>query len=95
MNIGKYIDLYSEDLKLKNYSDNTIKNYVKQVELFLKNFNNIFTKPSEINQEAIKGWLLQIKEIVDDAYQSWIEIKNECDDVLTILTLLIRRYQIN
>jgi len=22
----------------------------------------------------------QIKEIVDDAYQSWIEIKNECDD---------------
>ena len=36
MNIGKYISMYSEDLKLKNYSDNTIKNYCSQVELFLK-----------------------------------------------------------
>lgn len=43
MNIGNYITRYSEDLKLKNYSDNTIKNYTKQVELFLNNFNNNVT----------------------------------------------------
>jgi len=29
MNIGKYVEMYSEDLKLKNYSSNTIgfRNY--------------------------------------------------------------------
>ncbi len=27
MNIGKYTELYSEDLRLKNYSQNTIKVY--------------------------------------------------------------------
>lgn len=37
MNIGKYLELYSKELKFKNYSQNTIKNYVFQVELFLKN----------------------------------------------------------
>lgn len=58
MNIGKYIQLYSEDLKLKNYAHNTIKNYVAQVELFLKHFNGIATKPSEISERQIKEWLL-------------------------------------
>ena len=48
MNIGKYLQMYSEDLKLKNYSENTIKNYGSQVELFLKYFNKTATKPSEI-----------------------------------------------
>jgi len=36
MNIGKYVELYSEDLKLKNYSENTISNYSSQVKLFYK-----------------------------------------------------------
>jgi len=27
MNIPKYVELYRNDLKLKNYSENTIKNY--------------------------------------------------------------------
>lgn len=58
MNIGKYVELYSEDLKLKNYSDNTILNYCNQVKLFLIYFNNKATKPSEISERQIKDWLL-------------------------------------
>lgn len=63
MNIGKYVAQYSEDLKLKNYSDNTIKNYCSQVELFLKYFEPLATKPSEISEKQIKTWLLQAKTI--------------------------------
>jgi integrase/recombinase XerD len=63
MNIGNYITRYSEDLKVKNYSDNTIKNYIKQVELFLNYFNNKVTKPSEISENNIKDWLLLSKTI--------------------------------
>lgn len=63
MNIGKYTELYSEDLKLKNYSKNTIDNYVCQVKCFLEYFNNIATKPSEISESKIKEWLLQAKSI--------------------------------
>lgn len=57
MNIGKYVQMYSEDLKLKNYSENTISNYCSQVELFLKYFNKTATKPSEISEKKIKDWL--------------------------------------
>ena len=35
MNIPKYVEMYRNDLRLKNYSDNTIKNYSCQVEVFL------------------------------------------------------------
>jgi integrase/recombinase XerD len=63
MNIGKYIQLYSEDLKLKNYSQNTIKNYCSQVELFLKYFSSSATKPSEISEKQIKNWLLKTKSV--------------------------------
>ena len=58
MNIGKYVDLYSEDLRLKNYSDRTIANYCSQVKCFLEHFDKIATKPSEISEKQIKEWLL-------------------------------------
>lgn len=58
MNIGKYVEMYSDDLKLKNYSSNTIENYCSQVKLFLENFNDVATKPSEISEKQIKIWLL-------------------------------------
>lgn len=58
MNIGKYVDMYSEDLKLKNYSENTILNYSNQLKLFLMHFNKVATKPSEISEKEIKQWLL-------------------------------------
>ena len=61
MNIGRYVKVYSEDLKFKNYSENTIKNYTAQVELFLKYFNSSVTKPSEIGEKRIKDWLMLSK----------------------------------
>jgi len=63
MNIGKYLQMYSEDLKFKNYSENTIKNYVSQVNLFLTYFNKSATKPSEINERQIKQWILEAQTI--------------------------------
>jgi len=63
MNIGKYVEMYSEDLKLKNYSSNTIENYKSQVSLFLKYFENVATKPSEISEKQIKEWLLKANSI--------------------------------
>ncbi|WP_317236288.1 MULTISPECIES: tyrosine-type recombinase/integrase [Flavobacterium] len=63
MNIGKYVQMYSEDLKLKNYAKNTIENYCSQVRLFLEHFNNVATKPSEISEKQIKEWLLLSKSI--------------------------------
>ena len=61
MEIPKYLELYRKELVLKNYSENTIKNYVSQVDLFLRNYNGVFTEPSKINESAIKNWLLQFK----------------------------------
>lgn len=61
MNIPKYVEMYRNDLRLKNYSDNTIKNYSCQVEVFLKHFEPQFTEPSKINEQSIKNWLLQFK----------------------------------
>ena len=63
MNIGNYVKRYSEDLRLKNYSENTIENYCSQVKCFLENFNSVTTKPSEISEKQIKQWLLQAKSI--------------------------------
>lgn len=63
MNIGRYVEMYSEDLKLKNYSSNTIENYKSQVAAFLKYFNNVATKPSEISEKQIKQWLLLANSI--------------------------------
>jgi site-specific recombinase XerD len=63
MNIGKYVELYSEDLKLKNYAQNTIENYASQVRLFLSHFDKTATKPSEISERQIKEWLLLAKSI--------------------------------
>lgn len=63
MNIGKYLEMYSRDLKLKNYSENTIENYCSQVKLFLNHFESVATKPSEINESQIKEWLLSSQSI--------------------------------
>lgn len=63
MNIGKYCQMYSKDLELKNYAKNTIDNYVSQVALFLKSHESVATKPSEINEKQIKNWLLAAKSI--------------------------------
>lgn len=61
MEIPKYINLYRKELELKNYSENTIKNYTSQVDLFLRSQSNAFTEPSKVNETAIKTYLLQFK----------------------------------
>ena len=63
MNIGKYVEMYSKDLKLKNYAESTIQNYCCQVELFLKHFEDVANKPSEINERQIKEWLLKAESV--------------------------------
>lgn len=59
MKIPKFTYLYRKDLEFKNYSENTIKSYENQVNLFLKYFNGVFTEPSKINQKSIKGWIME------------------------------------
>jgi len=49
MNIPKYIELYRKDLELKNYSNNSISNYVSQVNLFLHTHESLFAEPAKIN----------------------------------------------
>ncbi len=63
MNIGKYINLYSEDLQLKNYAKSSISNYCSQVTLFLSEYQKVATKPSEISERQIKIWLLKSNSI--------------------------------
>lgn len=63
MNIGKYVELYSEDLQLKNYAKSSIENYCSQVELFLSDHNSVATKPSEISERQVKTWLLKANTI--------------------------------
>jgi len=63
MNIGNYIRLYSEDLRLKNYAESTIENYCSQVSLFLSEHEKVATKPSEISERQIKEWLLKANTI--------------------------------
>jgi len=63
MNIGNYIKLYSEDLRLKNYAESSIENYCSQVALFLSDHEKVATKPSEISERQIKEWLLKANTI--------------------------------
>ena len=61
MQIPKFLESYRKDLVLKNYSENTIKNYSCQVEMFLRSQEKYFTEPAKINEKSIKDWLLQFK----------------------------------
>ena len=78
MNIGKYVEMYSNDLKLKNYSQNTIDNYVSQVTLFLKHFESVANKPSEINENKIKEWLLLTEYYESiESYEDRLPLRDE------------------
>ena len=63
MNIPKYIEEYRKDLLLKNYANNSINNYISQINCFLRRFDKIFTEPSKINEKSIKEWLLEANSI--------------------------------
>lgn len=61
MNIPKYTESFRKILKLKSYSENTIQNYVCQVDVFLQRMADKFTEPAKINESAIIDYLLQFK----------------------------------
>ena len=63
MNIGKYVERYSEELNFKGYSQNTIENYCCQLNAFLHYFNDKVTKPSEIKEAWIKSWIMEAQTI--------------------------------
>lgn len=57
MNIGKFVQKYSEHLEMKGYAENTINTYSKCLYYFLKEYRHICTKPSEINKKQIVEYL--------------------------------------
>ncbi len=61
MDIGKYLQLYSEELKRKGFRKNSIENYMSCVNVFLHQLNSKVTKPSEINEQNIKDFLRSFK----------------------------------
>ena len=62
MQIRKWIDKYSIDIRLIYNSENTRKNYESQVACFLSHFKNEI-EPKSIDNEKIKLWLLEAKTI--------------------------------
>lgn len=61
MNIPKYKESFGKFLEIKNYSKNTIENYVSQVFIFLKEMNGKFSEPAKVNEQAIIDYLLKFK----------------------------------
>jgi site-specific recombinase XerD len=57
MKNSKFTELFEKDLIFKNYSQNTIKNYVSQVDLFLRYFKDK-DSPKHISAEEIKDYLI-------------------------------------
>ena len=62
MDIRKWSDKYSIDIRLLYNSENTRKNYISQINCFLSHFRNEI-EPKSIDNEKIKLWLLQAQTI--------------------------------
>lgn len=60
MNIGNYLNQLSRAIQYKKYSKNTEDSYVAQIDKFLKHFEPVATKPSEISEKQIKEYLSAI-----------------------------------
>ena len=69
MNIGKYGELFSNEMKLMNFSFNTIKSYGNCINTFLNLASNKFDQPKDISEEDIKKFLLWIQKKSSVAYQ--------------------------
>ena len=61
MEIRKHILEFSNELKRKGYRENSIKNYVSCVELFLNNFKNC-SQPKCLNETDIKTYLSRFSD---------------------------------
>jgi integrase/recombinase XerD len=62
MQISNFTKNYERDLRVKNYADSTIKNYVCQITIFLKYFETK-DSPKHISSDEIKDYLLTAKEV--------------------------------
>lgn len=62
MDIRKWQEKYSIDIRLLYNSENTRKNYISQINCFLYHFRNEI-EPKAIDNEKIKLWLLEAKTI--------------------------------
>lgn len=62
MKNSNFIKLFERDLKVKNYADSTIKNYLYQIEIFLNYFKGK-DSPKHISTDEIKDYLLTAKEV--------------------------------
>lgn len=60
MNIGNYLNQLSRSILARKYSKNTEENYVAQIDKFLKHFESVATKPSEISAKQIEEYLSRI-----------------------------------
>ena len=62
METSKWLQSFERDLKVKNYSTSTIKNYSSQIGLFLRYFKDK-DSPKHINTDDNKSYLLTAKEV--------------------------------
>lgn len=62
MDIRKWTEKYSTDIRLKYASKNTQENYASCVSVFLNRFKD-YREPKEIPTDEIKKWLLEAKTI--------------------------------
>jgi site-specific recombinase XerD len=62
MKISNFTKLFERDMRYKNYSASTIKNYVCQIELFLKKFMDK-DSPKHISSSEIKDYILTSNEV--------------------------------
>lgn len=63
MKINELLLSYRSELEFKNYSENSINLYIREVYNFLKDFDNTYSDPSRINIDIIKEWLKQSPSI--------------------------------
>jgi len=57
MNIGNYTRQLTDNIRNRRYSEHTVSSYVAQIEKFLKHFEKVATKPSEISAKQITEYL--------------------------------------
>jgi site-specific recombinase XerD len=62
MNFENHIDSFQRELELKNYSKNTVKNYLSVLNLFLHHFEKSM-HPKNINENQIKEYLKNLSSV--------------------------------
>jgi integrase/recombinase XerD len=61
MNISEHINTFIQEMKRRNYSKNTIENYVSCLKIFFEKSTK--DHPKNINESDIKNFLSQFKEV--------------------------------